>query len=150
MIMNNNENDKVEWYIDENGNIGNNKFISLPPEPFVDDCPDTVWRIDPDINSGFPFNALIPIEPPSGAFMNATKLLRAEIPRSCKKIGRFAFANTALKKVKIAADCEYFSSSFPKDCEVEFYGEGGSFGQLYDSDGYAILDADSTRIYVKE
>ena len=82
--------------------------------------------------------------------MNATKLLRAEIPRSCKKIGRFAFANTALKKVKIAEDCKYYPSSFPAGCEVEFYGSGGSFGQLYDSSGYAILDADGARIYVKE
>ena len=132
----------------------NNGYPCLPnlPEPekfkFDEPYPKKMFRMSADINNGYPHLPFLLKQ--SGAFMNATKLLRAEIPRSCKKIGRFAFANTALKNVKIAEDCEYFPSSFPKDCEIEFYGIGGSFGQLYDSSGYAILDADSARIYVKE
>lgn len=57
----------------------------------------------------------------SGAFYNATNLIEVQIPESVKTIGRFAFAKTNLKKVKIASDCVYYDTSFPKDCEIEFY-----------------------------
>ena len=95
-------------------------------------------------------NILFPAEKISGAFMNARNLEYAYIPRSCKKIGEWAFTNTKLRRVKIADDCEYYPTSFPPGCEIEFYGGGGEFGQLYDSEGYAIIDADGARIYVKE
>ena len=95
-------------------------------------------------------NILFPVEKVSGAFMNARNLEYAYIPRSCKKIGEWAFTNTKLRRVKIADDCEYYPTSFPPGCEIEFYGGGGEYGQLYDSEGYAIIDADGARIYVKE
>jgi hypothetical protein len=57
----------------------------------------------------------------SGAFYNTTNLIEVRIPETVKSIGRFAFANTKLKKVKIASDCEYYDTSFPRDCEIEFY-----------------------------
>lgn len=95
-------------------------------------------------------NILFPAEKISGAFMNARNLEYAYIPRSCKKIGELAFTNTKLRRVKIANDCEYYPTSFPPGCEIEFYGGGGEYGQLYDSEGYAIIDADGARIYAKE
>ncbi len=57
----------------------------------------------------------------SGAFYNATNLIEVQIPETVKSIGRFAFANTNLNKVKIASDCVYYDTSFPRDCEIEFY-----------------------------
>lgn len=85
-----------------------------------------------------------------GAFMNCSALSYVEIPRSCKSIGRYAFAGTALQKVKVASDCTYHDTSFPEGCEVEFYGGGGQWGQLLDGDGYAVVDGDGARIYIEE
>lgn len=86
----------------------------------------------------------------SGAFMNAHDLAHVYIPRTCEEIGEWAFTNTALKKVRIPADCTYYETSFPPGCEIEFYGGGGDYGQLCDGDGYAVLDGDGARIYIGE
>lgn len=56
-----------------------------------------------------------------GAFANAINLSEVVIPRSCKKIGRYAFSKTKLKLVVIASDCEYYPTSFPEGCRVKFY-----------------------------
>ena len=141
-----------EWYM-EDGVLRNTDFITLPSMPFVGDSPLTMWRIDPDINNGMPYVPLmigLPVLAHTGAFMNCEHLTYVEIPYSCKKIGRYAFAGTALKKVKIAADCTYYDTSFPEDCEIEFYGGGGQWGQLLDGDGYAVIDGDCARVYIQE
>ena len=142
--------DETTWYIGESGFPTNTEFIDIPEKAMDEPYPDAMWRIEPDMNDGFPFNKLMPLEETSGAFMNAHDLEYAYIPRSCKKIGEWAFTNTKLRRVKIADDCEYYPTSFPPGCEIEFYGGGGEYGQLYDSEGYAIIDADGARIYVKE
>lgn len=56
-----------------------------------------------------------------GAFANAINLSEVVIPRSCKKIGRYAFSKTKLKLVVIASDCEYYPTSFPEGCRIKFY-----------------------------
>ncbi len=56
-----------------------------------------------------------------GAFANATNLKYVRIPKSVKKIGEYAFRNTALLSVTIARDCEYYPTSFPNGCTVSFY-----------------------------
>lgn len=56
-----------------------------------------------------------------GAFANATKLRYVRIPESVKKIGKTAFRNTALMSVTIARDCEYYPTSFPDGCVINFY-----------------------------
>lgn len=56
-----------------------------------------------------------------GAFANATSLRYVRIPESVKKIGKYAFSNTALTSVTIARDCEYYPTSFPDGCVVNFY-----------------------------
>lgn len=53
-----------------------------------------------------------------GAFANATHLTAVEIPESVKSIGRYSFANTALKTVTLAEDCTYYETSFPENCVV--------------------------------
>jgi hypothetical protein len=56
-----------------------------------------------------------------GAFCDATDLEEIRIPPSVTRIGPYAFAGTKLKKVKIAYSCIFYDSSFPEDCEIEFY-----------------------------
>lgn len=56
-----------------------------------------------------------------GAFCNCKDMSVVSIPRSVKKIGRFSFKNTALTSVMIASDCEYFPTSFPDGCTINFY-----------------------------
>lgn len=124
---------------------------SYPLEnPVTEPLPLPLWRVDPARNNGYPFTGLMPVPKPGGAFRNAEKLERVYIPETVRKIGAEAFRYTALKTVKISAECQYSTTSFPEDCEVEFYGGGGDFGQLYDRDGYAVLDCDAARIFIKE
>lgn len=84
-----------------------------------------------------------------GAFKNASHLEKVYIPETVKKIGAESFAGTALKSVKISADCEYSESSFPDECRIEFYGKSSEYGQLCDSEGYEIIDSTAARIYVR-
>lgn len=142
----------MAWII-QDGELINDAAVGLPQKPFIGDSPYTMWRISEDVNGGMPYIPLmigLPVSPKTGAFMNCANLSYVEIPRSCKTIGRFAFAGTALRKVKIAADCTYHDTSFPEGCEVEFYGGGGQWGQLLDGDGYAVIDGDGARVYIEE
>lgn len=63
----------------------------------------------------------LPVIDELGAFANANDLTSISIPPSVKKIGRYSFSNTKLQSVRIAKDCEYYPTSFPKDCKVYFY-----------------------------
>lgn len=56
-----------------------------------------------------------------GAFANAIMLKKVSIPESVKRIGQYAFRNTALTSVTIASDCEYYPTSFPDGCVINFY-----------------------------
>ena len=126
----------------DSGNISPDEIQSCT---IVSNDYESKWQII----SGELTNTLFPVEKNFGAFMNAKNLEYAYIPRSCKKVGEWAFTNTKLRRVKIADDCEYYPTSFPPDCEIEFYGGGGEYGQLLDSEGYAVIDADGARVYVK-
>lgn len=75
------------------------------------------WKI---VN-GVLTNIDIPTTNPIGAFCNCVNLENVSIPESVKYIGPYAFYNTKLKKIKIASDCEYYDTSFPRDCEIEYY-----------------------------
>lgn len=83
--------------------------------------PLAAWRIEQGVNDGFPFNRLMGEHVDFGAFANARNLRQVSIPKSCKKIGRYAFRNTKLSSVTIARDCVYYSTSFPDGCVVNFY-----------------------------
>lgn len=63
----------------------------------------------------------LPAPAHTGAFYGCSQLATAHIPKSVKRIGEYAFAGTALTKVKIASDCTYYPTSFPDGCEIEFY-----------------------------
>lgn len=66
-------------------------------------------------------NSDAPQVQPIGAFNNCSNLTVVYIPPSVKKIGKYAFHNTALTGVMIAQDCEYYDTSFPDGCAVNFY-----------------------------
>lgn len=75
------------------------------------------WKIENDKL----VNTDLPEVTPIGAFCNCTSLTNVSIPESVNYIGPYAFYNTKLKKIKIASNCKYYDTSFPKDCEIEFY-----------------------------
>ena len=75
------------------------------------------WKIENDKL----VNTDLPEVTPIGAFCNCVNLENVSIPESVKHIGPYAFYNTKLKKIKIASNCKYYDTSFPKDCEIEFY-----------------------------
>lgn len=74
-----------------------------------------------EIVNGVLTNVDIPTINPIGSFCNCVNLENVTIPESVNYIGPYAFYNTKLKKVKIASDCKYYDTSFPRDCEIEFY-----------------------------
>lgn len=135
-----------QWII----SAGGMPYTRLMPNPEsvlpTVDIPFGVWRIDSTRNDGLPFTELMPVSFPNGAFKDVVELSEIYIPESVKKIGTYSFAGTSLTSVKIAPDCAYSETSFPSGCVVEFYGDG-DYGQLYDADGFALLDAEGARIY---
>ena len=85
------------------------------PKGFVNPTPISMWSVQ----NGVLTNGAT--EPPKwGAFISSN-LSRVTIPRSVKEIGEFTFYNTKLKTVTISKDCKYYPTSFPEDCEVNFY-----------------------------
>ena len=74
-----------------------------------------------EIVNGVLINVDIPTTNPIGAFCNCVNLENVSIPESVNYIGPYAFYNTKLKKIKIASNCVYYDTSFPRDCEIEFY-----------------------------
>lgn len=136
------------WHIDDDYGLINENFYAPFGKDFQKPYPKSIWYVDEE--KGLVNGLLVePYESKAGAFMNASNLQTVYIPRTCKKIGEWAFRNTALKKVCIAADCTYYPTSFPDGCEIEFYGGGGDFEQLYDSDNNMLLDSTGAMIYVR-
>ena len=138
-----------EWIIsaDKNGGMPYTKLMPNPDAELPEtDIPLGAWRIDSARNDGIPFTELLPVPLPNGAFKDVAELTGIYISESVKKIGSYSFSGTSLTYVKIAPDCAYSDTSFPPGCVVEFYGSG-DYGQLYDADGFALLDAEGARIY---
>ena len=108
------------WYMSEDGY----PRYSLSPEPpplMPKPWPYILWRTDSLINNSYPYHELLPEVPLLGAFANAVNLKTVRIPETVKTIGRYAFRNTQLTSVTIASDCEYYDTSFPDGCIINFY-----------------------------
>ena len=73
-------------------------------------------------NNEYPFFEQLKLES-LGAFKDAINLQSVIIPKSVKKIGPYSFANTKLTSITIARDCEYYPTSFPSGCQINFYEE---------------------------
>lgn len=107
--------------------------------------PDGMWRIQPGVNDGYPFRHVDEMLP--GAFQNCENLRAITIPETVLSIGRYAFWGTALTTVRIAPACEYFSTTFPADCEIYHYTDGSN---LVDSTGRYLMSADKKLLKAKE
>lgn len=111
----------ISWLIGENGYPINTEFIDAPEKAMNKPYPLAMWRIEDDVNKKFPFNELLLNVDLLGTFANVKDLQEISIPKSVKKIGKYSFTNTQLKSVMIAKDCEYYDTSFPKGCKINFY-----------------------------
>lgn len=89
---------------------------ALWTEPY----PDYMWEINPDKNWGYPQLRMMDNVDRLGAF-NRTHLRNITFPRSITKIGEYAFLNTELTSVTIPRTCEYSYTSFPPNCQINFY-----------------------------
>ena len=106
---------KAYFYVDETENLTSGL---IPDLTHVEGKPLFQWYIDEEygvVSGGLMTASLM------GAFANATDLSEVVIPKTCKKIGRYSFRNTKLTSVTIARDCEYYPTSFPDGCVVNFY-----------------------------
>ena len=127
------------WHVDSETNslqINNNYHTYFNVPPIVDHDPDN-YRDDnevlvPPYPASFWYYSqrlnrlnmdLIPMEliDSTGAFADCRKLKYVKIPRSVKSIGKYSFANTALRSVTIASDCTYYDTSFPDGCVINYY-----------------------------
>lgn len=109
------------WYMSEDGYPKYSLFPELPTSAMRKPYPKALWRIDSLINNSYPYHELLPEVPLLGAFANAVNLKTVRIPETVKTIGRYAFRNTQLTSVTIASDCEYYDTSFPDGCIINFY-----------------------------
>lgn len=50
----------MAWIMGEDGFPTNTDFIAVPEKAMQRPYPDALWRIDADVNDGFPYNKLIP------------------------------------------------------------------------------------------
>ncbi len=107
------------WHIGGNGLPTNENFIECPEKSMDKPYPHALWRIEAD--NEYPTNKLLIAPELLGAFANATNLQRVSIPKSVKRIGRYAFRNSQLKSVMIAKDCKFYDTSFPDGCKINFY-----------------------------
>ena len=104
------------WEV-EDGKLTHDDLPAPIESPFAPPYPPFWWYVD----NGRLVNSNLPAPVLRGAFANCKSLDTAHIPESVKSIGQYAFRNTALESVKIASDCTYSATSFPEDCEIEYY-----------------------------
>ena len=108
--------------------------------------PDGTWQIHPGVNDGYPYQWIDTATPP-GACCMCEGLYSVTIPSSVLSIGRYAFWGTALTTVRIAPACEYFSTTFPTDCEIYHYTDSSN---LVDSTGRYLLTKDKKLLKARE
>ncbi|MDE5582370.1 MAG: leucine-rich repeat domain-containing protein [Ruminococcus sp.] len=107
---------KALWSADVNSATVTHKlFPNISEKAVSKPYPKALWRIRKGAN--FPCHELMP----RFAFIGMGKLKYINIPESVRKIGKFAFSGTVLERVKIHPECEFFKTSFPENCIIEFY-----------------------------
>jgi hypothetical protein len=108
----------IPWSMGDDGIPTNDRFIDSVDKAITQPYPKGMWRVT---DTGVLTQELLTEKIDFGAFANARNLRQVSIPKSCKKIGRYAFRNTQLSSVTIASDCVYYNTSFPDGCVVNFY-----------------------------
>lgn len=97
--------------------LTNSDFIPLPTSYITQPYPEGTWLM----NSDGELKAKGMIDNVYGACSQVPTLTKVKFPKTLRKIGDYAFYNTALTSVKIPQGCEYGKHSFPTGCEVKFY-----------------------------
>ena len=138
----------MAWYENQNGEPQNDSLEEIPENAFTKPFPSSLWRIDPNVNDGLPYHEILEDVLKSGAFFNVRSLTAVSIPKSVRKIGEISFSGTSLKEVTISPECEYFPTSFPENCKINFY-DLTVYGQLTDGCNSQIIDFFGIRIHVK-
>ena len=110
----------IPWTMGDDGIPTNYRFIEPVDKAIAEPYPQGIWRVT---DTGILTQELLTEKIDFGAFANAHNLRQVSIPKSCKKIGRYAFRNTRLSSVTIASDCVYYNTSFPDGCVVNFYSD---------------------------
>ncbi|MGB4093212.1 MAG: leucine-rich repeat protein [Ruminococcus flavefaciens] len=106
----------VQWTI-TGGRLTHEELPEPIAETMTKPYPPGWWYVE---NGRLTHSALPPLQK-AGAFCGCMSLRQVSIPESVKSIGEFAFADTALTRVKIAGDCSYFPSTFPENFTIMTY-----------------------------
>lgn len=104
------------WII-RDGQLTNSDFISLPSSYIMPPYPEGTWLM----NSDGELKAKGMIDNVYGACSQVPTLTKVKFPKTLRKIGDYAFFNTALTSVKIPQGCEIGKNSFPKGCEIKYF-----------------------------
>lgn len=115
----------MSWYLDTDDRLNHADLASeIPGDIFTWEYPASFWRVS---NNELTLNSNnwqpLPDELAEGAFMDCTTLEYVSIPESVQYIGKYAFTNTALTRVRISRTCTYYPTSFPAGCEIWYYDE---------------------------
>lgn len=137
-----------KWVQDDSINSGYPYLNTTTiPQVWSSDGQYVKWKLQDAVIDGYPHlkNTAVPL--PMGACCMCERLYSVTIPSSVLSIGRYAFWGTALTTVRIAPACEYFSTTFPADCEIYHYTDGSN---LVDSTGRYLMSADKKLLKAKE
>lgn len=110
---------RYDWSIDGVTNHGypyKNDMSNFNYDLITRPYPSFLWIMGDDINHGYPNICDMPNKT-MGSFNN-TGIEDVEIGRNVSKIGEYAFEKTELTEVRVPQNCEYYSTSFPKDCNI--------------------------------
>ena len=83
--------------------------------------PNFYWTVSKTHNNGYASLGVGWQPVYIGAFTYASNVKNVSIPRSVNFIGEYAFRNTQIAEVTIDRACTRSDTSFPKDCDVNFY-----------------------------
>ena len=138
------DDDKWSRYANKNDGYPYSKTTALPIVANVSGL-FSPWTIDSTKNGGCPYIANTSLTRQLGAFRHATQLTQITIPESVKSIGAWSFTNSGLKSVTIDYDCNFFSTTFPSDCVIDYYTHNGNF---QDEDRKFFVTADNKMFVV--
>lgn len=110
------------WHIID-GEFTHSSLPAMIPR-LVQPYPAGVWWIENNTFKHILLPSMIGSDN-KGAFCGVNTLISVKIPKTVQRIGDYSFSGTGLTSVKISQYCDYADTSFPEDCEIEYY-EGGS------------------------
>lgn len=133
------------WKVDENNNPIPIQSLPIIQDDFVEPLPVSYWKIKLDglgvglmpylqdsyidplpyglfrMNDGDKsiYHKLMPeMADYIGAFEGCSSLIRIKTPNSLQKLGKKAFKDAGIRKIKLPQNCTYYNTTFPEDCNV--------------------------------